>query len=109
MPALFLCGAPHWRWPVAPKPRSIFTPLAAGALMAALLTLGFLGAFGSLINMANTHFFDNVNFSLPLDFPWNLTYIVGIPLLLWIFVFALIFAGQWHRKFFRIYRLLIAG
>src|SRR4051812_6446617 len=36
MPVLFLCGAPHWRWPVAMKPRSVYTSLAAGALMAAL-------------------------------------------------------------------------
>src|SRR5205809_54850 len=31
MPLLFLCGAPHWRWPLATKPKSIRTSLAAGA------------------------------------------------------------------------------
>ena len=50
MQALLLSGAPHFRWPRPTRRRWMFVSLAAGALMAGLLTFGLVATVTSLSN-----------------------------------------------------------
>jgi hypothetical protein len=107
MPILFLAGAPHWTWPRPRRRRSIYISISIGALMAGALTFGAFASFASLIDMTEPKWIPDLN--LDLRPPWIFLISIGIPWALWLGIFTLILAGQWHQKFRRIYQILIAG
>jgi hypothetical protein len=103
MQALLLSGAPHFRWPRPRRRRWMAVSLAAGALMAGLLTFGFVATLTSLSN----HTIKWINAFGP-DWAVWLT-VIGVPWLFWLAVFTLLWSGPWLGKFRRMYRLLLAG
>jgi hypothetical protein len=103
MQAALLCGAPHFRWPKPTHGTWIYFSIAAGALMAALLTFGFIATLTSL-NKRTMAWLDAFG---PQWAIWGI--VIGVPWIFWFCIFALIWTGSWLGKFRRMYRLLLAG
>lgn len=99
MQALLLSGAPHFRWPRPTRRRWMNTSIAAGSLMAALLTIGLISSLVSMVGAKAS-----VLWYLPV-----LLMAILIPWGVWFFVFAAFWIGTWDKRFGRMYRLLLAG
>jgi hypothetical protein len=99
--ALFLIGMPHMRWPRPTRRTPMWLSLAAGALVAALLTFGLAATAMSAFDV-----WDRVTESFG-------GYFYGILLLswvLWLALFAFLWAGQrWLGGFTTLYKTLLAG
>jgi hypothetical protein len=122
---LFLAGAPQWRWPRPRRKRSIYVSIAAGALIAMMLSAGIFTALYSLWQLIFTPgAFSRSLGAIQLSpisgvvttstSSWELTplIVVAIGLSMWVFwfvVFAIVGGSQWSQRFRWIYRALIAG
>jgi hypothetical protein len=122
---LFLAGAPQWRWPRPRRKRSIYVSIAAGSLIAVMLSVGIVtalyslwqliftpGAFSRSLGTVQSN--PNAGVVTTTTSNWELTpwILLAIALSLWIFwfvVFAVVGGSQWSRRFRWIYRALIAG
>ena len=103
MQALLLSGAPHFRWPRPTRRRWIYVSVAAGALMAGLLTFGFVATVSSLAHR-------KLKWLEVLGPDWVVWIVViGIPWLFWLGIFTLLWTGPWVKKFHRIFHVLLAG
>jgi hypothetical protein len=123
-----LLGAPHLRWPRPRQKRSIFISLAAGSVIALLLSAGVFWAGTSLYRLI----FDPASFrttgwlgptTVPTttagvpatpansasNVPWTLIGVAIVGWTFWLLIFAFLGAGQWTHRFRRMYRTLIAG
>jgi hypothetical protein len=103
MQALLLLGAPQWKRPHPTRFRRMAVSLTTGALLAALLTFGFFGAFVSLMGIKLNELGDLGPGITPLIL------VIGIPWAFWIVVFALLWSQRWEKGFGKMYRLLLAG
>jgi hypothetical protein len=103
MQALLLLGAPHWRHKRPTRFRRMAVSLTAGALMAALLTFGFLGIIVSLLR-SNFDWFSKLG-----DGAIPLVFLIGIPWAFWLVLFVLLWSQRWEQGFGKMYRLLLAG
>jgi len=104
MQALLLSGAPHLRWPKPTRGRWMYVSLAAGALMAGLLTFGFVAVIGTMAG-GNIEWLDSISNSGLIAF----VIVIGGPWLFWFGVFTFLWTGTWLGKFRRMYRLLLGG
>jgi hypothetical protein len=124
---LLLLGAPHVHWPRPRRKRSIFVSLAAGSVIAMLLSIGVGLACVSLAQLLRgpEHFQVNWSmttaipttapappppaFSWRTDVPWMMIGIVLVAWAFWFLIFALVGGGEWRERFGRMYRVLISG
>ena len=107
MQALLLAGAPQLRWPRPRHRRSIWVSLTAGALIAGLLTFGLLCTATSVLDLTNlvaASKWGNL-FPDPRSLLLFLLSLWGI----WLFVFGIMWVGEWIQVWRRMYRLLVAG
>lgn len=124
---LLLLGAPQVHWPRSRRRRSIFVSLAAGSVIAMLLSIGAVLALVSLNKVVNHSEAFQDNFTVVAigpttapappppkinwrtDVPWGWIGVVLTGWAFWFVVFAFVGRGQWVRGFSRMYRVLVAG
>lgn len=99
---MLLAGAPSFHRRRPTHRRHIAISIVAGAVAAAALSLGFIATGVSLLG----HPMDWAFTGGPIS-PWF--YLLGAPWLFWLVLFSLMWSGQWHVGFGRMYRLLLAG
>jgi hypothetical protein len=99
--ALFLIGMPQLRWPRPTRRKPMWLSLAAGALVAALLTFGLVATALSALD---------IWYHVTESFGANVVWIIVVSWVLWLTLFAFLWAGQrWLGGFTSLYKTLLAG
>jgi hypothetical protein len=112
--AMFLAGAPHFRWPRPTGRRPMLLSVIAGSFMAGLLSIGVLATAVSFFQADDlVARFDELigagQHRYVLDVSLVVIVIVGLSWAVWLAVFALAWTGEWLVRFRRMYRLIFAG
>jgi hypothetical protein len=99
--ALFLIGMPQLRWPRPTRRKPMWLSLAAGALVAAVLTFGLAATALNAFDI-----WDQVTESIG----GHLFWIILVSWILWLVLFAFLWAGErWLGGFTSLYKTLLAG
>ena len=99
--ALFLIGMPQLRWPRPTRRKPMWLSLIAGALATAFLTFGLVTTTMSFFNV-----WDRITERIGGHIFWIILFAWGG----WLFIFALMWAGErWLNGFRSLYKFILAG